>query len=494
MVNYSHRSKSDLKKLYIEKDLTQKEVGERCNVSTGTISKWLNKFEIDTGYNKHTDQPTKLIEENYNNNKTFQEMAEGTKLGPSKFRHMATSIGVHKPEKHAYTDEELVELIQKEYNETPSKKDIQKNNKLPSESTFRSHFRTWNNAVKSAGFEPNKDKDSAKWTKKEISDAIEDFASGNNTILAAEFYESEFGPNSPHPVYNTFGSFEKLLQESSVEEKKYPAQYKSNKYICDKIRKIGDVVSRSDIEQSNKLPSINAIRNRFNSIQNACDEANVEYRGRQKYTKDEIRQKIQRLSQSEPYRWSDIKKISVSPNTIVSKTNKDTIAGAMEELGFEYKTQKFTDEELIAKMNECNERYEEVKVGLFKQDEKLPSWLTYVNRFGSWSQAKERAGITPETNGRPIEYESGYDTYLYGTTFLEKRELVRERANRTCQSCGIVEPELERKLDVHHIKPVRSFKNAEDAHTFDNLVALCHDCHMSIEANNLECPDPPQSK
>jgi len=93
-----------------------------------------------------------------------------------------------------------------------------------------------------------------------------------------------------------------------------------------------------------------------------------------------------------------------------------------------------------------------------------------------------------------MEYESGYDTYLYGPAFIEKQEAVRENANRNCQSCGIQEESLDRKLDVHHIEPVRSFDNAENAHTFDNLVAVCHDCHMAIEANTIDCPKPPQSK
>jgi|SRR6056297_3336942 len=230
MGNYSHKSKSDLKELYIEKDLTQKEVGERCSVSISTISKWLDKFKINTGYDNYADHPTTLIKENYDSDKTFKEMAKGTKFSPREFRYKATSIGVHTPEKYTYTDEELLELLQKEYDETPSKRDIQDNNKLPSESTFQSHFGTWNNAVEHAGFKPNRDK----------------------------------------------------------------------------------------------------------------------------YTTDEITQKIRDSQQSEPYNWSDIKEMDIGSSTIISYTTKDTIAGALEELGFEYKTREITDEELIAKMKECD--------------------------------------------------------------------------------------------------------------------------------------------
>jgi hypothetical protein len=50
----------------------------------------------------------------------------------------------------------------------------------------------------------------------------------------------------------------------------------------------------------------------------------------------------------------------------------------------------------------------------------------------------------------------------------------------------VPQEELGRALDVHHIKPVSSFVNANDANYIENLVSLCHDCHMLIEWNGLD--------
>lgn len=56
---------------------------------------------------------------------------------------------------YTYTDKKLIELLHKYYNEygkIPSKTDIKKNPKYPSDNTYFNHFGTWSNALKLAGF------------------------------------------------------------------------------------------------------------------------------------------------------------------------------------------------------------------------------------------------------------------------------------------------------------------------------------------------------
>ena len=55
-----------------------------------------------------------------------------------------------------YTDKELIDLLKKyyeEYGKIPSKTDIKKNPKYPSDNTYFKHFGTWTNALKLAGFD-----------------------------------------------------------------------------------------------------------------------------------------------------------------------------------------------------------------------------------------------------------------------------------------------------------------------------------------------------
>ena len=61
---------------------------------------------------------------------------------------------------------------------------------------------------------------------------------------------------------------------------------------------------------------------------------------------------------------------------------------------------------------------------------------------------------------------------------------VRERDEYTCQRCG-TKPDG-RDPDVHHIRPVSSFENVNDANTPENLVTLCHPCHMYVEWNGMD--------
>lgn len=75
----------------------------------------------------------------------------------------------------------------------------------------------------------------------------------------------------------------------------------------------------------------------------------------------------------------------------------------------------------------------------------------------------------------------------YGPGWTAARRRIRER-DEVCQNCGA---EAEgRKLDVHHIVPVRAFAAAEDAelrdaHDESNLVLLCQTCHGYAEHDKI---------
>lgn len=64
-----------------------------------------------------------------------------------------------------------------------------------------------------------------------------------------------------------------------------------------------------------------------------------------------------------------------------------------------------------------------------------------------------------------------------------------------CLSCGKTNTQhlsdTGRRLDVHHVKPLREYDEAENAHDIDNLVSLCRQCHNAIESGKKECPSVP---
>jgi 5-methylcytosine-specific restriction endonuclease McrA len=71
--------------------------------------------------------------------------------------------------------------------------------------------------------------------------------------------------------------------------------------------------------------------------------------------------------------------------------------------------------------------------------------------------------------------------FYYGTSWYQKRKEVRQRDGNVCQVCGITEDENGRKPAVHHIEPVRSFNNPNNAHKMKNMVQVCQSCHFSLE-------------
>lgn len=82
-------------------------------------------------------------------------------------------------------------------------------------------------------------------------------------------------------------------------------------------------------------------------------------------------------------------------------------------------------------------------------------------------------------------WRGGHPRY-YGPSWRRARRDARKRDDYTCRRCGKVMKPPGRAPDVHHIKPVSSFENADEANALDNLVTLCHPCHQFAEWNGID--------
>lgn len=76
--------------------------------------------------------------------------------------------------------------------------------------------------------------------------------------------------------------------------------------------------------------------------------------------------------------------------------------------------------------------------------------------------------------------------HWYGERWHIIRQEVIDSQDGMCRVCGDHETELERSLHVHHIKPIREFKEGdtidwENANDKQNLCALCPSCHNKWE-------------
>lgn len=161
-----------------------------------------------------------------------------------------------------------------------------------------------------------------------------------------------------------------------------------------------------------------------------------------------------------------------------------------------------------------------------KLDKHFPHSDTFNHRFGSWNEAKRKAGIEVEhrtnrpkqvkectncgqeferyvselrkikgnkifcSNSCQYEYmvgqkhdlwEEGVDSGKYRKTWYTQRKKALERDNYSCQKCGRCKDEVDHCLDVHHIEPLRTFEDLDKAHRLENLKTLCRSCHVEVE-------------
>jgi 5-methylcytosine-specific restriction endonuclease McrA len=124
----------------------------------------------------------------------------------------------------------------------------------------------------------------------------------------------------------------------------------------------------------------------------------------------------------------------------------------------------------------------------------VPSAITYgYGRFcshhcrGKWQFIHNPMPVPKARRGSDnYNWRGGVGKYR-GPNWKEQRRQARKRDNYTCRRCGVVEAELGRELDVHHIRPFREFGKARylEANDLDNLITLCHLCHLAVEPRGV---------
>lgn len=140
---------------------------------------------------------------------------------------------------------------------------------------------------------------------------------------------------------------------------------------------------------------------------------------------------------------------------------------------------KYSEWDLMTEIWRLYEMTGKVSIRTMKHGGNI-STQTYQYRYGSWSAALERAGLSGPNPS--IEASSDVTTKHYGNSqFQELRQKALERDNHECQRCGISAEEHRQDvgigLSVHHIQDVDEFETPEDADTLDNLETLCSSCH-----------------
>lgn len=226
---------------------------------------------------------------------------------------------------------------------------------------------------------------------------------------------------------------------------------------------LGRAPTRREMRDSNG-PSSDTYANRFGSWNAALEAANLslnEYRG---CNREEL---IEWLWKHE----NDLGRAPTKPEINSLDGPSDTLymdrfgswSNALDEAGLEPKSEEvLTDEELIAELHRLTEEMEKTPTAQEMEEVGNYSPGTYHKRFGSWNEGIEAAGLEPRVRYGSGEdhhsWKGGYDDY-YGPNWDDQRGECLERDGYKCQMCEDDKDSIGFEPDVHHISPLREFRH-----------------------------------
>lgn len=71
----------------------------------------------------------------------------------------------------------------------------------------------------------------------------------------------------------------------------------------------------------------------------------------------------------------------------------------------------------------------------------------------------------------------GYPAVFYRDGWKPIKRMLLEKAQGRCQKCN----QVSRKLDIHHLKPIRHCSSLKEANRLSNLKVVCRKCHLLLE-------------
>jgi len=307
--------------------------------------------------------------------------------------------------------DDLISEIQRLYNKLdkiPSSHDISKHSEY-SLQPYINEFTTWNNSLKQAGFEPNNKHDVQK---EQLINELKRLSNELNKTPSLKDMR-EYGKFSCSPYKDKFGSWNNALKEVGLD---INVNYNITRDdLINEVKRLSDKLNRTpkqkDMRNKGKW-SMNTYRNQFGSWNNALKEAELEINEEYSIPKNQLINHLKKLA---------------------NELNRTPSLNDMREYG---------------------------------------KWSAhpYFNKFGSWNDALEQAGL--EIN---IAH-CGEGEYSYGKGYYSEREKCFKRDNYRCRVCYSYQT-----IHCHHIKPRRTFNNISNSNTQENLITLCASCHSKFE-------------
>lgn len=303
----------------------------------------------------------------------------------------------------------------------------------------------------------------------------------------------EHGDYSSDTVRRRFGGWCSAVQEATPKEARaWNAITLTDEEVLEFLRELSDELGRrprwGDFDQS----PIDAhfVSSRFGSFDEALAEAGfVAAPSEFWYTEEELLEEIHRLTEDDtPPLGVEMEEVGRYSQTAYKK-RFGSFNKAVEEAGYTpVRRSGISDDVLFAELQSFYDEYgESPTIPQFDGYSEYSSGALW-NRFGSWDEALEAAGLPPH------KWDERERADEYGENWDEIREMCLERDDYRCKLCGMTEEEHREwhsrgsGLHVHHIRPLAEFDSAEEANALDNLVTLCISCHQPVEYGMFPTP------
>lgn len=209
-------------------------------------------------------------------------------------------------------------------------------------------------------------------------------------------------------ILSRFGSWSEAKKEAGIDEDLSNETGRSQQYTDTQIlkhlkeleRREGKVTTQALLEHDD-LVGPTAVVERFGSWMEAKKQAGIDTDGRsrnsrpQQFTDEEMKEELRRCKKKHGKVTQDIIDSDdefASSGAFRKRFGSWSEAKEVAGLG-ETPRSKYTDEELLDMMRECKDRYKKCTANVFADDDDFCSPETITRRLGSWNRAKERAGI-----------------------------------------------------------------------------------------------------
>lgn len=403
------------------------------------------------------------------------EYTNATKFGVS--CHFGTHEDSVKEE--IYLDE--LHRVADKVGHVPLRTDVEEHGRF-SQATYEKFFETWNQALATAGYEPNKVQNIGR---EALLAEIRRLANDLGHPPTSDDMNEE-GKFSVQPYKSEFGTWNTAVEESGF--KPIRQWGVSDEHLIDELRRLDDELGRTptyDHMQEYGEHSPTVYTQRFGSWNDTLRTAGLEPVKVQNIPREALIGEVQRLAdelgrvptaadmrfygkytrttyQRQFGSWNNVIKAAGYEPNVVSDIPIDDLLGEIRRLK--------SDLGRIPRVEDIDRhgRY---------------SRRPYGRHFSSWYDVIETAGFDPRTHedwvltgeDHPL-WKGG--TFPYGSGWTDtKKEQVRERDGRECQHCGRGEEEhmelTGMKHSVHHIQKARAVDDPSQRNSMENLVTLC---------------------